>query len=360
VIASLNIYLLATDQLCLGILYCLELLLIKANVAWSRYFVATVEAFFLMHHMRVFPYVRAQHNQVDAIGHAALMLTYTITLILRNSEESFAQESFPREGYGWFILFIYVVVLPTPTIMHFCTESREKGADPGESSADFANPLSTDGDDSSTVGAFESEEEKASISGASLSKLAKISREKQELQNQLESLRIENTALLQQAPVLTSSASMQLPAAESHASDTNQHEMQQQLLSPVDPAEQLNSTMKQMVADDSLSEELRAAAKQMIEDTVSDQLADVAAQRLATQRNVVLKTIANQGRHNIQLIAAMKSSVPGSAGVVAREELMEWLSHIRLVSDQPNPLFAPNFLVSEWFLSIAQCLLLLL
>ena len=60
----------------------------------------------------LYRYVRKQHNQVDALGHAALILTYTITLILRNGEDAFLQESFPREGYGFFIVFIYVIVLP--------------------------------------------------------------------------------------------------------------------------------------------------------------------------------------------------------------------------------------------------------
>lgn len=62
------------------------------------YFVATAEAVFLMNHMRIYPYVRKQHNQVDAIGHFTLILTYTVALILRNSDSDFVNESFPREG----------------------------------------------------------------------------------------------------------------------------------------------------------------------------------------------------------------------------------------------------------------------
>lgn len=52
--------------------------------------------------MRAYPYVRDQHNQVDALGHAALMLTYTITLILRNdSDDAFVGEIFPRAGCAY-------------------------------------------------------------------------------------------------------------------------------------------------------------------------------------------------------------------------------------------------------------------
>ena len=82
-------------KLCLG---GLSIVVGRGTMA-QAYFVAAVEAGFLMHHMRVYPYVRNQHNQVDALGHAALMLTYTITLILRNDDEdAFVGEVFPREG----------------------------------------------------------------------------------------------------------------------------------------------------------------------------------------------------------------------------------------------------------------------
>jgi hypothetical protein len=46
--------------------------------------------------MRVYPYVRKQHNQVDALGHAALILTYTVSLVLRSPDDAFLGESFPR------------------------------------------------------------------------------------------------------------------------------------------------------------------------------------------------------------------------------------------------------------------------
>jgi hypothetical protein len=50
-------------------------------------FVITAEAFFLMHHVRTFPYVIYKHNVIEALGHQALMLMYAITLILRNDDE---------------------------------------------------------------------------------------------------------------------------------------------------------------------------------------------------------------------------------------------------------------------------------
>ena len=50
-------------------------------------FVITAEAFYLMHHVRTFPYVNYKHNLIEALGHQALMLMYAITLILRNDDE---------------------------------------------------------------------------------------------------------------------------------------------------------------------------------------------------------------------------------------------------------------------------------
>jgi hypothetical protein len=50
----------------------------------QTYFVITVEAFFLMLHMRTYPFVVRKHNLIEALGHCALMLLYAAALILRN------------------------------------------------------------------------------------------------------------------------------------------------------------------------------------------------------------------------------------------------------------------------------------
>ena len=47
----------------------------------QSYFVASVEAIYLMFHMRQFPYVRKQHNQVDSLGHMALLLVRCVALL---------------------------------------------------------------------------------------------------------------------------------------------------------------------------------------------------------------------------------------------------------------------------------------
>jgi hypothetical protein len=60
--------------------------------------------------MRSFPYVLHKHNLVDGLGHCALILTYMVILILRKSDpHAFDAEWFPRDGYGWFIAFLYLL-----------------------------------------------------------------------------------------------------------------------------------------------------------------------------------------------------------------------------------------------------------
>eukprot|EP01043_Picozoa_sp_COSAG02_P031427 COSAG02_NODE_2051_length_10000_cov_2.340471_4_plen_68_part_00 len=51
-------------------------------------FVIAAEAFYLMHHVRTFPFVLYKHNVIEALGHQSLMLMYAITLILRYDDET--------------------------------------------------------------------------------------------------------------------------------------------------------------------------------------------------------------------------------------------------------------------------------
>ena len=70
--------------------------------------------------MRMYPYNAQSHNRLEAIGHMALMITYATALILRHEGvDLWSQEWWPREAYGWFLLFLYAVVLPSPILIHF-------------------------------------------------------------------------------------------------------------------------------------------------------------------------------------------------------------------------------------------------
>lgn len=95
----------------------------------QTYFVISTEAFFLMHHMRTYPFVVYKHNVMEALGHCALMLLYAISLILRNEDEDmWNAELFPKEGYGWFIVFIFAVVLPSPTVYFYRRDKDGAGS----------------------------------------------------------------------------------------------------------------------------------------------------------------------------------------------------------------------------------------
>jgi hypothetical protein len=61
--------------------------LTHVHVSLYADFVITAEAFFLMHHVRTFPYVNYKHNLIEALGHQALMLMYAIALVVRNDDE---------------------------------------------------------------------------------------------------------------------------------------------------------------------------------------------------------------------------------------------------------------------------------
>ena len=129
----------------------------------QAYFVGVTEAMFLMHHMRAFPYVLRKHNIIDGVGHISLTFTYMVTLILRNEEDGsvFDSEWFPREGYGYFICFLYVVLLPSPSIYYMYKGRNQQPLEPtkeeilqdeiGQLEAAepqaFLNPLSPDDDE---------------------------------------------------------------------------------------------------------------------------------------------------------------------------------------------------------------------
>eukprot|EP01043_Picozoa_sp_COSAG02_P000249 COSAG02_NODE_4_length_69935_cov_46.806590_57_plen_234_part_00 len=157
-------------------------------------------------------YVRLQHNHVDALGHCCLILTYAISLILRNDDSEFTHESFPREGYGWFIAVLYGVILPTPTIVHFWRgrQTDRKLPDQGGTFGEFVdNPLDLTRTDAE--GTFETDDGSLSedgvattttaasagvVAGVSLSSLARIQRDLHESKQLIKDLTSKNLKLL--------------------------------------------------------------------------------------------------------------------------------------------------------------------
>eukprot|EP01045_Picozoa_sp_COSAG04_P002347 COSAG04_NODE_85_length_27560_cov_8.621245_6_plen_838_part_00 len=135
--------------------YARKLTLTGVSVVMGRgsmaqtYFVITTEAFFQIHHVRTYPFVNYKHNVIEALGHCALMLLYAVSLILRNeSEDDWSEEWFPKEGYGWFLVLVFAIVLPSPIMFFFvkgkgkASDRPPKEVDPGAGREEFQdNPL---------------------------------------------------------------------------------------------------------------------------------------------------------------------------------------------------------------------------
>lgn len=161
---------------------------------------------------QTFPYVRKTHNQIDSVGHMALLLTYAASLILRNeNNEASASETFPVEGYGWFIVLVYMVILPAPTIYSLCVHGKEEvalweaevAAAEGHGTAAVmnfdANPLTQtteteareerDFDSPSNVGAH------VPADSVSLARLAKLQRQQRAAEKEIGTLRAQIVAL---------------------------------------------------------------------------------------------------------------------------------------------------------------------
>lgn len=315
-----------------------------------------------LHHNGYWRSVRKQHNQVEAVGHAALLLTYTITLILRNDADAFLQESFPREGYGIFIVFIYAVVLPLPTIINFVRDSQaqeEVSKVPTDLDADrlgeFSNPLSGDvedtgamqttiGDSAGTPGMVGGAT--ASASGAMLSRMAKVQREKQAFQAQIKdsqaellALRKENEALKQQQGG-QQSVVVQQPAGGEEDGTTAEPKPGPPS-TPKTPAEAQGYTMKEVIADESLSEETRQAAQEKLEGLIATQLlqSQMMADAITTEkqaevqqreRNVILRNVAAEARFSSQYLATLQQSQ------APRQTLVEWLQSNRLMHHEQS------------------------
>ena len=108
----------------------------------QTYFVITTEAFFQIHHVRTYPFVNYKHNVIEALGHCALMLLYAVSLILRNeSEDDWSDEWFPKEGYGWFLVLIFAIVLPSPIVFFFVKDKDSALYDDSTSVSESDNPL---------------------------------------------------------------------------------------------------------------------------------------------------------------------------------------------------------------------------
>eukprot|EP01043_Picozoa_sp_COSAG02_P036006 COSAG02_NODE_2612_length_8419_cov_2.286779_3_plen_303_part_00 len=266
-----------------------------------------------MHHMRTYPYLVHKHNTIDAIGHCILILTYTVTFVLRGDLEN---EIFPREGYGIFIVLLYIIVLPAPTVYYFLKEdSMEDERSPTEDFDFDENPLSVGGLDDDDEAVADSDNASGSPAvqvlgqrgtghapprGLSTAKLAKIIRENKELRAEnsqqkvvIQTMEAEATALrndntrngaafsaVQDAVTTSSPASlsaeantMQLLAtatADAAAAMEKQKQAESRMWDTRRPSQIV--AMKSLVQEGVLSEESMVKAQQALEGHVSNQV----------------------------------------------------------------------------------------
>ena len=266
--------------------------------------------------------------------------TYTVSLILRNSddEEAFIGEAFPKEGYGWFIVFIYVFVLPAPTIYSFCMNSKQQTkADGDMASGMFDNPLAPDslvGDEMSQATDRDIDLGAATLTdqpAISLPKIAKMQREKKETQVEVEALRTEvvalraqNNALAAAVPVsgevgATSGGGTALdgdatgPSAEPATAKYTPYVPPEPV--ETDPAKIEIKALKGILDDESLAEQLREAAKKNIEVLTTTRMLESEAMVEGLNRSARYK----------KTVAAVAWKAPE----VQREEFRVWLGENR-------------------------------
>ena len=249
--------------------------------------------------------VREQHNQIESVGHMALVLTYAVTLVLRNSDddEAFAGELFPREGYGWFIVFIYVFCLPAPTIYALCTYDKANEQDSHLTTL-VDNPLVSSQDDWD----FDSQS-KPSSDTISLPRIAKMQREKKEVRSENEALRSEITALRAQSRTLVASgdeSGRETAAAPEYVTPA-----------PIekDPTKLEITALQTIQDDESLAEEIRESARKNI--------AELTAARLL-ETKAVAEGLSRSARQKKTAVATA-----WKAPERQREEFRTWLGNNR-------------------------------
>eukprot|EP01045_Picozoa_sp_COSAG04_P013252 COSAG04_NODE_930_length_9363_cov_28.745898_4_plen_1224_part_00 len=331
----------------------------------QTYFVITIEAFFQMHHMRTYPFVVYKHNVMEALGHCALMLLYAISLILRNEDEgTWDAEWFPKTGYGWFIVFLFAIVLPSPTVYFYCRDKDKPTASEGEGFEE--NPLAIEAEasvDAKGSGGAEPEQPTAQPARAKLAKMqregkdARVQVQKLQVENQqqqveiqqkqddiqqqqqeIQQLQDENQQLQEEVQQLEAQSQMdgdavrqsesalrkEVAALKVQLTAASEREGAQlvavsgdadQAIAATDQAPPVTKTkeaaLKELAGDESLSEEARDAAMKALEALAVSELAEIeqaaAMKKLESDRNLALKKMESEQKKRAATLIDMES-----------------------------------------------------
>ena len=316
-----------------------------------------------------------KHNVLDGFGHSALVLTYMVTLILRHDETDtgiWADEWFPKRGYGYFIVFLYAVVLPSPSIYFFCKHRSSGdivGLEDGNAAGiaeEFDNPIGdaedkvfdvdVDGSrgtrgDRRLAGPLEIREQQQQnpFSHVTVAKLNRVARENR-VENELLTKQVaelsQEIEQLRMAVIASGGDLSAVPDArprhkskstsKSVADDEAEHQSAGKQASPLVPHQASIIAMKALVEDESLSEENRAAAKDALDmrvgNSIQSEVTDATLHRL--QRRV-------QQEDSVEMInkARMESIRKRNAVAFekiqdARTQLRGWLGDVRLIAHE--------------------------
>eukprot|EP01045_Picozoa_sp_COSAG04_P000517 COSAG04_NODE_12_length_42844_cov_6.769213_21_plen_1150_part_00 len=330
----------------------------------QTYFVISAEAFYLMHHMRTYPFVVYKHNVMEALGHCALMLLYAISLILRNDDQGdWDAEWFPKQGYGWFIVFLFAVLLPSPTFYFYCRDKDKLIASGSEVGEGFeTNPLAIELGESAEDDKDSAYQPTAQPARAKLAKMQREGKDSraqvqklqtetqqqqaeiQKLQEEIQQLQEENqqleahgqmdgdTVRRSEAALRKKVAALEAQLAAVHVPHRAGTEMvavsdggSAATVTEHEPKTQAD-TMKELAADESLSEDARESAKKALEVLVSSQLADIEQTASRKKRAGTLKDLESDARFanqqaQIEQNAALEKEEAEVKTLVAQAEL---------------------------------------
>lgn len=106
--------------------------------------------------MRTYPFVAQKHNTMEAIGEAALLLMYTTCLLLRNDDQdAWNNEWVSRNGYGWLLVTVYMVICPSPMFyslyLRLTSQAESSESKKEEDFDSFENPLGVAGATTATA-----------------------------------------------------------------------------------------------------------------------------------------------------------------------------------------------------------------
>ena len=279
-----------------------------------------------------------KHNIIDALGNLALILTYISAFIVRGDESDFVREWFPVSGYGVFICFMYLVVLPAPIVYFYRKETRseqETGKNAGTAVEEmrFANPLSGDAfEDDAAVGLNDD----PTHANSSRVAVAKLQRSARETRDALHAKEMENEA--QQAEIQNlrdqlANGGLAVNVAAAQSGTGARYSNSAEHLAPTAPPDVLRA----FVCDDTLNEETREAARSVLAAHAASQIEIVAKNTARTSNIAELNDERCFTERFSNAIAAVQSNDSDMATAAAEwAKFRAWLGATRLVRHEAH------------------------